>query len=131
LKLSDFYFTGDNYLYRFGPDARQQFIDLLRERFNSGVDYRGRVLKWDTVIEQKTNELGRFLTGKSSSVDFSEHAPKLERSDNRELRAKVLALTASQAKQVGIGKTTLHYLQNKAGQPRRFTMYASIKGRLG
>ena len=77
LELHDFYFT-DDYRYRFEPDAKR-FIEVLRERFNSGVNYRGRVLKWDTVIEQKANELGRFLVGKLSTPNFTEPAPVLER----------------------------------------------------
>ncbi|MGA3297960.1 MAG: CRISPR-associated endonuclease Cas1, partial [Candidatus Bathyarchaeia archaeon] len=67
LELHDFYFTGDDYRYRFEVEAKRRFIEVLRERFNSGVNYRGRVLKWDTVIEQKANELGRFLVGKLST----------------------------------------------------------------
>jgi CRISPR-associated protein Cas1 len=31
--------------YRFGPEAKQRFLDLLRERFNSAVRYRGRAFK--------------------------------------------------------------------------------------
>jgi hypothetical protein len=63
LGLSDF-FTRDDYRYRFEAQAKQRFIDLIRERFNSGVADKGRILKWDTVIEQKANELGRYLTGR-------------------------------------------------------------------
>jgi CRISPR-associated protein Cas1 len=68
LDLPDFYFTGDDYRYRFDPEAKQRFLDLLRERFNSGVKYNSRALKWDTIIEQKTSELGRLLTGRASLV---------------------------------------------------------------
>ena len=49
LDLSDLYFMGDDYRYRFEPEAKQRFLDLLRERFNSGVRYKARALKWDTV----------------------------------------------------------------------------------
>jgi CRISPR-associated protein Cas1 len=90
LDLHDFYFTGDDYRYRFEPEAKQRFIGLLRDRFNAGVEYKGRVLKWDTVIEQKTNELGRFLIGRSQSIEFLEPSPKLERTDNRALRNTIL-----------------------------------------
>ncbi len=31
LNLSDFYFTGDDYRYRFEPEARQRFIGLIRD----------------------------------------------------------------------------------------------------
>jgi hypothetical protein len=45
LDLPDFYFTGDDYRYRFQLEAKQRFLDLLRERFNAGVRYGNRVLK--------------------------------------------------------------------------------------
>jgi CRISPR-associated protein Cas1 len=130
LDLKDFYFTGDDYHYRFESEAKQRFIDLIRERFNSGVPYKGRVLKWDTVIEQKTEELGRFLTGKTSTFEFIEPAPTLEREDSRELRAKIFALTASEAKQLGIMKSTLHYLRRSAGSPNSFKMYRKVRVKL-
>jgi CRISPR-associated protein Cas1 len=56
LKLSDFYFTGDDYRYRFKAEAKQSFIDVIRERFNAGVAFKGRVLRWDTMIEQKAKD---------------------------------------------------------------------------
>jgi CRISPR-associated protein Cas1 len=130
LDLKDFYFTGDDYRYRFEAEAKQRFIDLIRERFNSGVSYKGRVLKWDTVIEQKTEELGRFLTRKSSTLEFMEPAPKLERQDNRQLRAKILALTQSEARELGIEKSTLHYLRKNVSNIRSFKTYSKTRERL-
>ncbi len=131
LKLSDFYFTGDDYRYRFEPDARQRFIGLIRERFNSGASYKGRVMKWDTVIEQKTNELGRILVNKSSIVDFSEPYPKLVRNDDRQLRATIIALTQSEARELDIGKSTLHYLRLRVTTPRPLNVHKGMLHRLG
>jgi CRISPR-associated protein Cas1 len=93
LDLPDFYFTGDDYRYRFEPEARQRFLDLLRERFNSGVRYKRRVLKWNTVIEQKATELGRFLVGKSLALDLAKPSPKELRRYNPEVRARILTMT--------------------------------------
>jgi CRISPR-associated protein Cas1 len=70
LDLHHFYFTGDDYRYRFETDAKQRFIQILRERFNVGVSYKGRTLRRDTVIEQKVLELSRFLVSKSFTVDL-------------------------------------------------------------
>ncbi len=50
LDLPDFYFTGDDYRYRFELEAKQRFLDLIRQRFNTAVRYKGRSLKWDTAI---------------------------------------------------------------------------------
>jgi CRISPR-associated protein Cas1 len=131
LKLSDFYFTGDDYRYRFEPEARQRFIELLKERFNSGVRYKGQRLKWDTVIEEKASELARFLTRKTSTVDFEEPFPNLERCDNRELRERINSLTSDDAKRPGVGKSMLHYLRKKARNPKQFTVSATVRSRLG
>jgi hypothetical protein len=59
LDLDTFHFKFDDYRFRFNPEAKEGFIELLKEQFNSGVRYRGQKMKWDTVIEEKTSELCR------------------------------------------------------------------------
>jgi hypothetical protein len=130
LALRDFYFTGNDYRYRFEVEPKQRFIEVLRQRFNSGVNYKGRILKWGTVIEEKTGELARFVTGKTSTVDSDEPSPNLEGYGNRELRERINSLTSDEAKRLGIGKSTLHYLRKKARSPKPFTVYATVRGRL-
>ncbi len=87
LELHDFYFTGDDYRNRFEPEAKRRFIQVLREHFNSGVKYKGRVWKWDTVIEQKTVELGRYMVGKPPDLSLIDPEPVLKRQDCREIRS--------------------------------------------
>ena len=127
LDLDDFYFTGDDYRYKFEPEAKQRLIDCLRERFNSGVAYKGRVVKWDTIIQEKTGEVGRYLNDRSRSLDFSKPAPILSRPDDRALRAGILALTPSEARRRGIGKSTLHYLRKKATDSPSFALYEEVR----
>jgi CRISPR-associated protein Cas1 len=114
LDLPDFYFTGDDYRYRFDSEAKQRFLDLLRERFNSGVPYKGRTLKWDTVIEQKTDELSRYLVGRASMLDFSEPSPTLSKVDDQELRRRILGVSQSEARKLGIGNSTRYHLRKIA-----------------
>jgi hypothetical protein len=130
LDLPNFYFTGDDYRYRFEFEAKTRFITLLRERFNSGANYDGRILKWDTVIEQKVAELGRFLTGKTSALDFEEPSPELACYDDRQLRCRILTLSQSEAKEVGIGKSTLHYLRKRAQEQGYLNGYRKTLARL-
>jgi CRISPR-associated protein Cas1 len=130
LDLPDFYFTGDDYRYRFESEAKRRFLDLLRERFNVGVRYNARMLKWDTVIEQKVMELGRYLIGRSTSLDFSEPSPRLTRTDNREVRQRILSLSQSEARELGIGRSTLHYLRRNAGSHRSFRVYRKVQKRI-
>lgn len=130
LDLPDFYFTGDDYRYRFEPEAKQRFLDLLRERFNSGVRYAGRVFKWDTVIEQKTVELGRYLVGQTIRLDFSEPSLNLHREDDQELRRRILSLSQSEARRLEIGKSTFHYLRRNARDHSAFKIYEPVGRKL-
>jgi len=130
LDLPGFYFTGDDYRYRFEPEAKQRFLDSLRDRFNSGVSYKGRAFKWDTMIEQKTIELGRYLVGRTGRLNFSEPSPNLNRVDDKHLRRRILGLTQQEAQRLGIGKSTLHYLRKNAEKERSFKAYGKVLRKL-
>jgi CRISPR-associated protein Cas1 len=130
LDLPDFFFTGDDYRYRFDPEAKQRFLGLLRERFNSGVRYNGRALKWNTVVEQKTLELARYLLSRSNGLDFSEPSPTLDRTDDMELRKRILSLSQSEAVRFGIRKGTLHHLRENLREGRPFRLYRKTRNRL-
>jgi CRISPR-associated protein Cas1 len=131
LDLPHFYFTGDDYRYRLETEAKQRFLDLLKQRFNAGTTYNGRTLKWDTVIEQKAVELGRYLVGKSTKLSFSDPSPRLARIDDRELRERILKLSQLEASRLGIQKSTRHYLRKRAGGQEPFRVYKHVLERLG
>jgi CRISPR-associated protein Cas1 len=130
LDLPNFYFTGDDYRYRFERETKKRFLDLLRERFNSGVRYKGRALKWDTVIEQKAIELGRYLVGRSKSLDFLKPSSKIIRIGDRELRRRIMNPSNVDARRLGIGKSTLCYTRNRARGERSFEVYRTTQGKL-
>lgn len=130
LDLKDFYFTGDDYRYRLEVKAKRRFLGLLKERFNRGVKYQGCTCKWDKVILRKTQELARYLTGKKKDVNFGEPRPSLSRTDSRELRCRILQLSQSDAKALGIGKSTLHYLRKHASSEKPFKVYRNVAAKL-
>ncbi|MCJ7455745.1 hypothetical protein MUP07_03250 [Candidatus Bathyarchaeota archaeon] len=130
LDLPHFYFTGDDYRYRFQIEAKRGFLDLLRERFNVGVSYKGRTLKWDTVIEHKAEEFGRFLGGRIGKLDFPEPSPALNKTDDGDLRGRVLSLSQAEARRLGIGESTLHYLRKRARSRRQLRTYPSVARRI-
>ena len=88
------------------------------------------MLKWDTVIEQKAIELGRYLDGKSGRLDFTKPAPTLHSTDDRRLRERILSLSGSKARNLGIGKSTLHYLRRNAKAEGSFKIYCKVHARL-
>ena len=130
LDLKDFYFLGDDYRYRLDVDAKRRFLVLLKERFNEGTKYNGGIRKWDTIIQIKTLELARYLTGKSRDVNFVEPSPNLVRNDSREMRSRILQLSQEEAKTLGIGKSTLHYLRKHARGDKSFKTYRKVAERI-
>jgi len=128
--MKDFYFTGDDYRYRIETETKRRFLELLQDRFNSGVKFEGKTWKWDTVILNKTQELARFLLWKSRSIDFMEPAPSLVRSDNRKLRKRILALPMNEARDLDISKSTLHHLRDNARSDRSFKVYNKVLRKL-
>ena len=130
LDMKDFYFMGDDYRYHFEAEAKRRFLDLLRERFNSGIQYKGKTWQWDTIILNKVQELGRFLVGKTESMDFTEPAPDLKRSDGLEIRGRILELTQKQAQELGISKSTLHHLRKNANSDKSFRVYQKVACRM-
>jgi len=130
LNVPNFYFTGDDYRYRFEPEAKRRFRDLLREQFNSGVMYCGKRLSWDTVILRKGQELARYLSGKMAMLDLSTPKSVLEWSDTDVLREKILNLSGSDARSLRLGKSTAHYLRRRAKEKKPFRVYAPVLARL-
>jgi len=130
LDLKDFYFTGDDYRYRLEAKAKRRFLSLLKEHFNRGVKYQGCTCKWDTVILRKTQELARYLTGKTKDVNFAMPSSSLNRTDSRDLRNRILQLSHKEAKALGIGKSTLHYLRKHARSDKPFKIYSKVAARL-
>jgi len=130
LDMKDFYFTGDDYRYHVEVEAKRRFLGLLKHNFNSCVKYKGKTWKWDTVIFNKTQELARLLLDKSKQIDFAEPHPTIQRSDTQDLRKRVLELTQGEAKELGIGKSTLHSLRVHARSERPFRVCKKVAFKL-
>jgi CRISPR-associated protein Cas1 len=131
LNADSCFFQESDYCYRIFTESKGKLLDALREQFNSGVKYYGRTLKWDVLIAEKVNELARFLTGKTPTLNFTEPPPVLERTDSKAVRETILNITQSEAKKLGIGKGTLHYLRKRARSQQPFRIYSKVSQKIG
>jgi CRISPR-associated protein Cas1 len=89
----------------------------------------GRV-KWDTLIGLKVEEFARFPVGKSEGFDLKFPAPLLERSDTRDLRGRILSLSAVEARRLSLGKSAFHYLKKHARDRKPFKIYKKVSDKL-
>ena len=130
VKMKDFCFTSDDYRYYLDIEVKSRFRHFIKDRFNVGVQYKGKTWKWDTIILNKTQEFARFVVGKMVSLDFLEPSPILVRSDSIELRTRILGLSSKEARELGIGQSTLHYLRKHARSPTPFMIYRPVSQKL-
>jgi len=75
-------------------------------------------------------ELARHMRNKSYELKFGEPTPSFGRTETRELRAKILSLSQSDASKIGIEKSTLHYIKTRARQARHFRSYQKTYAKL-
>ena len=115
---------------RIEVEAKKRFLELLKNRFNSPIKYKDKMWKWDTVIQTKAQEFGKYLLGKTVSLDFIQPSPILIRSDSLEMRRRILELNQKEANKLGIGKSTLHYLKKHSRGERPFSVYQKVAQRL-
>jgi len=126
----DFYFTGGDYRLRIKPPLLDRYAEPLREQFNSGVRYGGKRVTWDTLILRKCQKLARYLLGKTDRFDLVNPSPVLESRDSRVMRQKILSLSGSHAKRLGLNKSTLHYLRKRARDEKPFRIYQPVMAKL-
>ena len=102
LDLKDFYFMGDDYRYHIDTEAKRRFLGLLKDRFNTGVEYKGKPWKWDTIIVNKTQDLARFLVGKSEFTNLIQPAPHIERKASQYPLTRTVDLSLKETCKLGI-----------------------------
>jgi CRISPR-associated protein Cas1 len=123
--MNDFYFLGDDYRYHIELEAKRRFLELLKNRFNAGVKYKGKIWKWDTIILNKTQELARFLLGKVNCLDFTQPSTSLKEDDGLHLRSRILSLSTKEAHELHISRSTLSDLRKRARSHSPFRTHQS------
>ena len=120
----------ENYNIKLRSSGAKKLVKEIENQLNKCTFYLGREYRWSNIILFKTRELAQYLIGKRKSIDFNISSINLERIDNHELRQKILKLSYSEAKKLGIGKGSLHYLKKNAESDKPFKVYNKIKKRL-
>ena len=120
----------DNYVLRLKPEAVKKYLEIIREKFNSSVTYYGKSYHWDTIIQLKTQELAKFILGKTKEIDFSNPSPYLANVDEKKFKERILSLSTSQARKIGIRKNTLWHLKERAKEKKSLKTYSKVSKKL-
>jgi CRISPR-associated protein Cas1 len=125
----DFYRL-DSYVLRLKPEAVKKLQNALRFRFNSTVDYRCKRYNWDVIIRLKAQELARYLLDNRPEMSFKEPEPFLQRNDSTTIREAIISLSSTEARELGIPKSSLHYLRKNALAGKAFKVRKKTRTRL-
>jgi len=120
----------ENYNLRLRPSGAKKLMQEIESVFNKRVSYRMGGMMWCNVINMKAQELAHYILGKKSRIDFSEPKLELNMEDDFKLRQKILSLSQKEAKEIGIGKSSLHYLRKHAKNDKSFKVYEKVKEKL-
>jgi CRISPR-associated protein Cas1 len=125
----DFYRL-DNYVLRLRPDAARRLLDILQIKFNATIQYRGKHYSWNTILRLKCQELAGYVLSQRNELDFGHPCPTLSRDDSEKFRNRILSLSVAEARELGIRKNTLWYMQQRARTSKQMRIYNLVKDRL-
>jgi CRISPR-associated protein Cas1 len=125
----DFYRL-DNYVLRLRPEAVKKLLAALQIKFNSTVQYRGKRYGWDTVMRLKCQELASYILAKRSELDFDNPRPLLPRDGSEAVRSQILSMSVADARELGIRKNTLWYIQQRARTGKPIKIYNRVEKKL-
>jgi CRISPR-associated protein Cas1 len=125
----DFYRL-DNYVLRLRPEAVKNLLSALQIKFNSTTRYRSKYYGWSTVMRLKCQELASYILARRSELDFSDPCSVLPRDDSEAVRNRILFMSVAEARQLGIRKNTLWYMQQRARTSKPLRVYERVKKKL-
>jgi CRISPR-associated protein Cas1 len=125
----DFYRL-DNYVLRLKPEGVKKLLAVLQIKFNSNVRYRGKYYGWSTVMRLKCQELAGYILARRSELDFNNPRPLLPRDDSDAVRSRILSMSVAEARELGIRKNTLWYIQQRARTGKPIKIYKQVTKKL-
>ena len=126
IKKSDFIIT-ENYHTRLGEPVAKLLIEKINSNFNARYNYKkGKNYSYQIILQDNLQQLANFIVGKKEESDFVIPKMKLNRSDNLELRDRILTMTFDERKKLGINKSTLWYIQKNLSEGKIPKIYEKV-----
>jgi CRISPR-associated protein Cas1 len=130
LKKSDFIVT-ENYHIRLKPKTAKMLIEKLRLNMDAKVPFKhGKHYSYQNILLDSIQQLANFVIAKRKELEFNIPNTKVRRSDPVELRNKILYISTSERKSLGINKSTLWYQQKKIAAGKRVRVYRKVMSKL-
>ena len=129
LKKSDFIVT-ENYNMRLREKAAKSLIEKISANFNTKVPYNDKNYHCQTILFDNVKNLAQHISDKKIKFDFDVPELTSPREDTIQLRKKILALTPSDRKRLGVNKSTLWYMKKNISDGKTAKIYDKIMSKL-
>ncbi|MCA9827522.1 MAG: hypothetical protein KC444_03900 [Nitrosopumilus sp.] len=97
----------------------------MNANFNARYDYKNnKQYSYKIILQDTLQQFANFIVDKKKELEFA--IPKIHPSNKNTtlLSNKILGITPHQRKQMGISKSTLHYLKNNIIQGKQTRAYS-------
>lgn len=128
LKKVDFIVT-ENYHIRLRPATATALIGRISRNFNRVTKYNRKNHTYQNILLDNVQQMANFIIGKKSPR-FNIPAAKIQRNDPLELQQRILAMSPTERKKLGINKSTLWYQKKQLAKGRSINLYGKVLSRL-
>jgi CRISP-associated protein Cas1 len=131
LKKTDFIVT-KNYHLRLKPATAKMLIEKITLNFNGKVKYKhDKQSSYQSILLDSIQQLANFIVGKrKKDLQFVIPTVGIERDDGLEIQQKIMKITPSERKRIGINKSTLWYQKKHLTEAKRIMIYDKIFSKL-
>ena len=129
LNKSDFILT-ENYNIRLKEHVASHFILKIKDNFNTKVPYNGKRYHYHNILSDNILKLAHFIEDKNNKIEFNVPNIMILRNDTLNLQDKILKMTSSQRKRLGINKSTLFYMRKNIINGKNIKIYDKTLSKL-
>lgn len=129
LKKSDFILT-ENYNIRLREKTAKLLIDKIRLNFNSKAPYKGKNYTFSNILHENILRLANYIMDKTEKINFDVPRLEINRNDDVILQEKILSMSPSERKRLGINKSTLWYMKRNLKSGSKIKVYKRILDKL-
>ena len=125
LRKSDFIVT-ENYHIRFKEPTAKALIEKIKLNMNAKAAFKGRNATYQTMLFGNIHGLAHFVIGKNKTMSFDIPALTVKRNDNLDVQHRILTMTSTERKALGISKSGLWYQKKKIIEGKTIKVYDKI-----
>ena len=129
LKKSDFIVT-ENYNLRLKPTTAKILIEKISLNFNRTANYKAKMHSYQNILLDNIQQLANFILGKRRELQYVIPAIKIQGADLLEIRQRILTMTPTERKRLGINKSTLWYQKKHLSETKRIKIYNKVVSKL-